>query len=243
MASNQLWAEFGTVPNVIAVSSLSGGHRGRGGWAAWVGRTVPFLKHVELLCTFSVLPQRSQSVPHSWYCLWKSPHDQIPKLLPLLGVTEQDLCMLFFLNCILLFCFPSLSYSPLSLPLWGGLGPDLTPHWKAAHALQPLSFIFGWVKAEVGWTWWQHTSLQFPEPDAGNNLLCLCPVPRGCRVALARAGWGMGPALCWAGMGEQHPDHSPGPCPCPALLSGHHGTQGEQKNRTNAWQYCLSTLS
>lgn len=32
-------------------------------------------------------------------------------------------------------------------------------------------------------------------------------------MALARADWGMGPALCWAGMCEQHPDHSPGPCP------------------------------
>lgn len=69
-------AETGTVPNMIAVSLLSGGHRGRGGWAAWVERTVPFLKHGAIhLCAFNVLSQRSESVPHEWYFLWKSPHD------------------------------------------------------------------------------------------------------------------------------------------------------------------------
>lgn len=47
----------------------------------------------------------------------QSPCDQISDLLPLLGVTEQDLCVLCFLNYVLLFCFPSLSYSSLSLPL------------------------------------------------------------------------------------------------------------------------------
>lgn len=195
-------------------------------------------KHI---CAFSVLSQRSESVPHNRYCLWKSPHDQTPNLLPLLAATEQDFCTLLFLNSILLFCFPSLSYSPLSLPLWGGLGLDLSPHWKAAHTLQPLSFIFGWVKADVGWTQWQHASIQSPEPNAGRSsfAFALCPGA----LWTGRSRLGMAPALCSGGMCEQHPDHTPGPSPYPAPFSSHHGMRGEQKNRTNTWQCYHSTLS
>lgn len=141
-----------------------------------------------------MLSHRSEPVPHKWYFFWEFPHDQIPDLLPLLGVTEQDLCLLFFLNCILLFSFPSLSYSPLSLPLWGGLGPDLTPHWEAAHTLQPLLSIFGWVKAGVGWTRWQHIFNSFQSQMLGRSCFGFALSPRGHWDWWEQAG--SGPQLC-----------------------------------------------
>lgn len=109
MASKLLQAEFGTVPNRIAVSLLSGGHRGRGGWAAWAERTVPFLKHVEQnIYVHSVYYFREVSLSHTIGIAFGNLHmTRHPTFFLSLVPPEQGLCMLLFFNSILVFCFPS----------------------------------------------------------------------------------------------------------------------------------------
>lgn len=230
--------KFGTVPNIwLLCNCCRGGRR---------GKTVPFLTHLEKYMSvyFSVLHQRSDSVPGNWNCLWKHPHDQIPDHLPLPGVTEQDLCTLSFLRP------HSTLFASLLLPTRHFHFPSkhargLTSHHteKQLTLCSPSpSLLAKWRLEQVGHKG-NTLHFQFPEKKCWEKGILLCYLMSGRWHCQEQAG-------AWTQLFvlEEHKSStlddttwllSP-TIPASAVTIK---WKGEQKTRTNTSQSCLSVLS